>query len=77
MQCFRYLKWIRRKLCQIPFHAQKVTDEKIAEWKHSWLPNLMGSEIGKWMLENHLTEYYSEQMNKDLYEAATTGQADR
>jgi hypothetical protein len=32
----------------------------------------MGSEIGKWMLENNLTEYYSEQMNKDLQEAATS-----
>ena len=47
-------------------------DEMIVEWKHDWLPNLMGSEIGKWMLENNLTEYYSEQMNKDLREAATT-----
>jgi len=44
----------------------------IVEWKHDWLPNLMGSEIGKWMLENNLTEYYSEQMNKDLQEAATS-----
>ena len=49
-----------------------ANDEKILEWKHSWLPNLMGSEIGKWMLENSLTEYYSEQMNKDLREAATS-----
>ena len=32
----------------------------------------MGSEIGKWMLENNLTEYYSGQMNKDLREAATS-----
>ena len=47
-------------------------DEMIVEWKHDWLPNLMGSEIGKWMLENNLTEYYSEQMNKDLQEAATS-----
>ncbi len=47
-------------------------DEMIVEWKHDWLPNLMGSEIGKWMLENNLTEYYSEQMNKDLREAATS-----
>src|SRR5947207_2541742 len=46
-------------------------DEMIVEWKHDWLPNLMGSEIGKWMLENNLTEYYSEQMNKDLHEAAS------
>jgi alpha/beta hydrolase family protein DUF900 len=47
-------------------------DEMIVEWKHDWLPNLMGSEIGKWMLENNLTEYYSEQMNKDLQEAAAS-----
>jgi hypothetical protein len=47
-------------------------DEMIVEWKHDWLPNLMGSEIGRWMLENNLTEYYSEQMNKDLREAATS-----
>ena len=47
-------------------------DDMIVEWKHDWLPNLMGSEIGKWMLENNLTEYYSEQMNKDLREAATS-----
>src|SRR5262249_55529601 len=51
-----------------------ANDEKIAEWKHSWLPNLMGSEIGKWMLENDLTAYYSEQMNKDLREAAANVQ---
>ena len=49
-----------------------ANDEKIIEWKHSWLPNLMGSEIGKWMLENNLTAYYSEEMNKDLREAATS-----
>jgi hypothetical protein len=30
----------------------------------------MGSEIGRWMLENNLMEYYSEPMNKDLHEAA-------
>jgi pimeloyl-ACP methyl ester carboxylesterase len=47
-------------------------DAMIVEWKHDWLPNLMGSEIGRWMLENNLTEYYSEQMNKDLREAATS-----
>jgi hypothetical protein len=32
----------------------------------------MGSDIGKWMLENNLTDYYSEQINKDLREAATS-----
>jgi hypothetical protein len=52
-------------------------DEKIVEWKSSWLPNLMGSEIGKWMLENNLTEYYSEQMNKDLNEAVAEGERHR
>ncbi|HEY2046970.1 MAG TPA: hypothetical protein VGG93_10365 [Candidatus Udaeobacter sp.] len=52
-------------------------DEMIVEWKHDWLPNLMGSEIGRWMLENNLMEYYSEQMNKDLREAAMGGQRDR
>jgi hypothetical protein len=45
-------------------------DEMIVEWKHDWLPNLMGSEVGRWMLENNLMEYYSEPMNKDLREAA-------
>src|SRR6266403_3465386 len=45
-------------------------DEMIVEWKHDWLPNLIGSEIGRWMLENNLMEYYSEQMIKDLREAA-------
>src|SRR6266567_4682179 len=45
-------------------------DEMIVEWKHDWLPNLMGSEIGRWMLENNLMEYYSEPMIKDLREAA-------
>ena len=49
-----------------------ANDEKIVEWKQSWLPNLMGSEVGKWMLENDLTEYYSDQMNKDLREAAAS-----
>ena len=33
------------------------------------LPNLMGSEVGKWMLESNLMEYYSEPMNKDLRQA--------
>src|SRR5262249_40023479 len=49
-----------------------ANDAKIAEWKRSMLPNLIGSEIGNWMLENNLTEYYSEQMNKDLREAAAS-----
>src|SRR5215471_3389926 len=47
-------------------------DAKILEWKRSMLPNLMGSEVGKWMLANNLMEYYSEQMNKDLHEAAAS-----
>jgi hypothetical protein len=29
------------------------------------------------MIENNLMEYYSEQMNKDLREAAMSGQRDR
>ncbi len=45
-------------------------DDKIMEWKRSNLPNLMGSEIGKWMIENNLIEYYSETMIKDLKDAA-------
>ena len=45
-------------------------DEVILGWKRSWLPNLMTSEIGRWMLENNLMEYYSEPMIKDLREAA-------
>jgi hypothetical protein len=49
-----------------------ANDEKIAEWKRSMLPNLIGSEIGSWMLENNLMEYYSEQMNKDLHQAAAS-----
>ncbi|MFL6584455.1 MAG: alpha/beta hydrolase [Chthoniobacterales bacterium] len=46
-----------------------ANDDKIIEWKRSMLPNLIGSEVGKWMLENNLMEYYSEQMNKDLRQA--------
>jgi hypothetical protein len=45
-------------------------DEMIVEWKHDWLPNLMGSEIGRWMLDNNLMEYYSGPMIKDLRDAA-------
>ena len=47
-------------------------DPKIVEWKRSNIPNLMGSEVGKWMLENNLMEYYSEQMNKDLRQGAAS-----
>ena len=47
-------------------------DEKMTKWKHSTPPNLLGSEIGTWMLENNLMEYYSEQMNKDLHQAAAS-----
>jgi hypothetical protein len=47
-------------------------DAKIIEWKRSMLPNLMGSDVGKWMLDSNLMEYYSEQMNKDLHEAAAS-----
>jgi len=47
-----------------------ANDDKIIEWKRSMLPNLIGSDVGKWMLENNLMEYYSEEMNKDLREAA-------
>jgi len=46
-----------------------ANDDKILEWKRSMLPNLIGSDVGKWMLENNLMEYYSEPMNKDLREA--------
>jgi PKD repeat protein len=46
-------------------------DDMIVEWKHDWLPNLMGSEVGRWMLQNNLMDYYSEQMIKDLREAAS------
>jgi len=46
-----------------------ANDDKIVEWKRSMLPNLIGSDVGKWMLENNLMEYYSEPMNKDLREA--------
>jgi hypothetical protein len=52
-------------------------DEMIVEWKHDWLPNLMGSEIGRWMLENNLMEYYSESMIKDLREAAVASAKSR
>jgi hypothetical protein len=52
-------------------------DDMIVQWKHTWLPNLMGSEIGRWMLENNLMEYYSEPMIKDLREAAAGSQRDR
>jgi hypothetical protein len=37
----------------------------------------MGSEIGRWMLENNLTEYYSESMTKDLREAAAASAKSR
>src|ERR1043166_5050079 len=47
-------------------------DSKIIEWKRSNLPNLMGSEVGKWMLENNLMAYYSESMIKDLQQAAAS-----
>src|SRR5947207_577473 len=45
-------------------------DDMIVTWKRSWLPNLMRSELGRWMLDNNLMEYYSETMIKDLREAA-------
>jgi hypothetical protein len=47
-------------------------DDMIVEWKRSRLPNLMRSELGRWMLENNLMEYYSEPMIKDLREAAAS-----
>jgi hypothetical protein len=53
-------------------------DPMILDWKRFRLPNLMGSEIGHWMLENNLTEYYSDEMIKDLREAAAaSGMAGR
>lgn len=45
-------------------------DDMIVTWKRSWLPNLMRSELGHWMLDNKLMDYYSETMIKDLREAA-------
>ena len=45
-------------------------DDMIVTWKRSWLPNLMQSELGRWMLDNNLMEYYSEAMVKDLRDAA-------
>lgn len=47
-------------------------DQRIVEWKHGRLPNLMKTELGRWMLQNNLMEYYSDQMVKDLREAAAT-----
>ena len=44
-------------------------DDKIIEWQRSYLPNLIGSEVGKWMLGNNLMDYYSEPMMKDLHQA--------
>jgi pimeloyl-ACP methyl ester carboxylesterase len=52
-------------------------DDMIVEWKHDWLPNLMGSEIGRWMLDNNLMEYYSESMIKDLREAVAASAKSR
>src|SRR4051812_31410697 len=49
-----------------------ANDDKIIEWKRGNLPNLMRSEVGKWMLENNLMEYYSEEMQKDLRQAAAS-----
>jgi pimeloyl-ACP methyl ester carboxylesterase len=49
-----------------------ANDDKLIEWQRSNLPNLIGSDVGKWMLENHLMDYYSEQMNKDLRTALET-----
>jgi hypothetical protein len=45
-------------------------DDMIITWKRSWLPNLMQSELGRWMLENNLMEYYSDTMVKELRDAA-------
>jgi hypothetical protein len=45
-------------------------DDMIVTWKRSWLPNLMRSELGHWMLDSNLMEYYSETMIKDLRDAA-------
>jgi pimeloyl-ACP methyl ester carboxylesterase len=47
-------------------------DPKMVAWNVATLPNLVGSDIGKWMLENNLMEYYSEQMIKDLRQAAAS-----
>src|SRR6185369_4561367 len=48
-------------------------DDMIVTWKRSWLPNLMRSELGRWMLDSNLMEYYSETMIKDLRDAAEPG----
>jgi len=50
-------------------------DDMIVTWKRSWLPNLMRSELGRWMLDNNLMEYYSETMIKDLRDAAAPAAA--
>jgi pimeloyl-ACP methyl ester carboxylesterase len=47
-------------------------DDMIVTWKRSWLPNLMRSELGRWMLDNNLMEYYSDTMIKDLRDAAAS-----
>lgn len=50
-------------------------DDMIVTWKRSWLPNLMRSELGHWMLDSNLMEYYSETMIKDLRDAAAPAPA--
>jgi hypothetical protein len=47
-----------------------ANDPKLIEWKRSMLPNLIRSDVGRWMLDNNLMDYYSEPMVKDLHEAA-------
>ena len=50
-------------------------DDMIVTWKRSWLPNLMRSDLGRWMLDSNLMEYYSETMIKDLRDAAAPAAA--
>ena len=50
-------------------------DDMIVTWKRSWLPNLMRSDLGRWMLDSNLMEYYSETMIKDLRDAGAPAAA--
>jgi cytochrome c len=45
-------------------------DPPFREWRTSWIPDLMRSRTGRWMIENNLLDYYSAEVKEDIAKAA-------
>lgn len=47
----------------------KSTESPLKEWRRDWIPQLVRSETGRWMLQNELFKYYDSAIRAEIEEA--------